>query len=194
MNNLRKIVLDLETQKEFAEVGGRGKNHLLKVSVCGVYFYETNRYAIYEERDLAKLAPLLGAADQLIGYNIKDFDLVVLQPYVNFDLSQIPCLDLLSEINKILGHRIPLQSVAEGSLNMSKSGDGKNAIRLYRARRLDELKKYCLKDVEITKLVYDYALKNQKVLFRDYFKIQEIPLPIVEAKPRQNVMQQSVLF
>jgi hypothetical protein len=47
---LKKLVFDLETQKEFADVGGRGKNHLLKVSVCGVYDYSQDKYLMFEER------------------------------------------------------------------------------------------------------------------------------------------------
>jgi hypothetical protein len=35
---LKKIVLDLETQKSFDDVGGRGKNHLLKISVAEYIF------------------------------------------------------------------------------------------------------------------------------------------------------------
>ena len=99
---LKKIVLDLETQKSFQEVGGRGKNHLLKVSVCVIYDYTTDRYTAYEERELGKLSPILQTADQIIGYNIKDFDFEVLQPYLNFNLSNIPYLDLLEEIEKVL--------------------------------------------------------------------------------------------
>jgi len=44
---LNKIVLDLETQKSFEEVGGFGKNHLLKVSVVGVYSYVQNKYLTF---------------------------------------------------------------------------------------------------------------------------------------------------
>ena len=60
---LKKIVLDLETQKEFAEVGGRGKNHLLKVSVCGIYEYATGKYSIYTESELHRLGELLQNSD-----------------------------------------------------------------------------------------------------------------------------------
>ncbi len=57
-----RLVLDLETQKEFAEVEGR-KPELLLVSVVGVYSYEQNRYDAYLEADLAtKLGPRLQAA------------------------------------------------------------------------------------------------------------------------------------
>jgi hypothetical protein len=59
---------------------------------------------------------------------------------------------------------------------------------------MDLLKKYCLDDVKITKQVYDYALKNGKVLYKDYFSVKEIPLEISDASPRGGVAVQTVLF
>lgn len=191
---LKKIVLDLETQKSFDDVGGRGKNHLLKISVCGVYFYETNKYVTYEEHELGKLAPLLQTADQIIGFNIKDFDFAVLQPYLNFDIFEIPYLDILEEIEKVLGHRIKLESVAQGTLGTGKSGTGLQAILYWRSGRMDELKKYCLDDVKVTKQVYEYAMKNGKLLYSDYFSVKEIPITFAEAKERGEVLHQASLF
>jgi DEAD/DEAH box helicase domain-containing protein len=166
----------------------------LKVSVCGVYDYVQNKYFIYEERELPKLAPLLQAADQIIGFNIKSFDFEVLQPYLNFDIFEIPHFDLLVEIDKVLGHRISLETVAQGTIGSGKSGNGKEALLYWRNDRLDLLKKYCLDDVKITKQVYEYALKNQKLLYRDFFKIREIPLACSEPQVRVGVLQQTVLF
>lgn len=191
---LKKIVLDLETQKEFAEVGGRGKNHLLKISVCGIYDYSTDKYSIFEENELAKLSPILQTADQIIGYNIKDFDFEVLKPYLNFDIFAVPYLDLLEQIDKILGHRIKLDDVAQATLGSGKSGSGKEAILFYKNGRIDLLKKYCLDDVKITKQIYDYARVNHKLLYKDFFKTKEIPLKIEEAKERQGVRHQAALF
>jgi DEAD/DEAH box helicase domain-containing protein len=191
---LKKIILDLETQKEFAEVGGRTKHHLLKVSVCGVYDYSQDKYLVYEENELPKLASLLQTADQIIGFNIKDFDFPVLQPYLNFDLSQVPYFDLLEEVEKVLGHRISLETVAQGTVGAGKSGSGKEAVLYWRNGRIDLLKKYCLDDVKITRLVYEYALKNQKLLYRDFFKIREIPLSCGEPQARIGVQHQAVLF
>jgi DEAD/DEAH box helicase domain-containing protein len=191
---LKKIVLDLETQNLFQDVGGRGKNHLLKVSLCGIYDYSRDQYLMYEESELPKLAPLLQSADQIIGFNIKDFDFQVLQPYLNFDLSEIPYYDLLEEINKAIGHRIKLESVAQGTLGAGKSGDGKEAVLYYRNGRMDLLKKYCQRDVQVTRQIYEYALKNQKVLYRDYFAVKEIPLVVTEAVSREGVTHQAVLF
>lgn len=191
---LKKIVLDLETQKSFQEVGGRGKNHLLKVSVCVIYDYSTNKYTDFEEHELPKLGPILQTADQIIGYNIHDFDFEVLQPYLNFNINDVPYLDLLTEIEKVLKHRIKLDVVAQGTLGSGKSGNGLEAILFYKNGRMDLLKKYCMDDVKITKQIYDYALKNQKLLYKDFFNTKEIPLKISDAVARMGVMHQAALF
>lgn len=192
--SLKKIVFDLETQKEFSEVGGRNRNHLLKVSVCGVYDYARDKYLIFEERELSKMTPLFQQADQLIGFNSKYFDIPVLQPYMNFDLSKVPHLDLMEEIEKVLGHRLSLEAVAQATLGYGKSGDGRQALQLFKAGRIDELKQYCLDDVKITRQVYEYALRHQKLLYRDFFTVKEIPLEFVEPSPRPAIQRQTALF
>lgn len=191
---LKKIVLDLETQKSFEEVGGKGKNHLLKISVCGLYDYSTNQYSIYEEHEMPRLASQLQAADQIIGFNIKNFDFEVLQPYLNYNVHELPYYDILEEIQKVIGHRVKLEAVAQGTIGSGKSGNGLEALLYYRNGRMDLLKKYCLDDVRVTKLVYDYALKNQKLLYRDYFNIRELPLTCIEPGSRVGVLRQEVLF
>jgi DEAD/DEAH box helicase domain-containing protein len=191
---LKKIVLDLETQKDFAEIGGRGKNHLLKISVCGIYDYSTDRYSVFEERELSKLLPILQTADQIIGFNIKDFDFEVLRPYLNFDIYEIPYFDLLEEIEKVLGHRIKLEDVAQATLGSGKSGTGKEAISYFKNGRMDSLKKYCLDDVKLTRQIYEYALKNKKLLYKDFFQMKEIPLRISEPVVRTGVEHQVALF
>lgn len=191
---MNKIVLDLETQKSFEEVGGRGKNHLLKVSVCGIYDYSRDEYQIYEEHELPRLGSILQSADQVIGFNIKQFDFAVLQPYLNFSLDSVPYYDLLEEIEKVIGHKIRLEAVAQASIGSGKSGNGLEALLYYKNGKMDQLKRYCLDDVKVTKEVYEYALANQKLLYRDYFSIKEMALVCAEPQSRVGVMRQEVLF
>lgn len=191
---LQKIVLDLETQKSFDEVGGRGKNHLLKISVVGIYDYSTGRYQVFEESELPRLASLLQATDQIIGFNIKNFDFAVLQPYLHFNIFDVPYFDILEEIEKAVGHRVSLEAVAQGTAGTGKSGTGMQALLYYRNGRMDLLKKYCLDDVKVTKQIYEYALRNQKILYRDYFNVREIPMVCLEPHNRVGVLRQEVLF
>jgi DEAD/DEAH box helicase domain-containing protein len=191
---LKEIVLDLETQKSFEEVGGRSKNALLKISVAGVYDYSTDEYLTYEEHELGKLAPILQTADRIIGFNILGFDFQVIQPYLDFDIYKVPALDIMFEIEKVLGHRISLETVAQATLGKGKSGTGLQAITYWRAGRLDELKSYCLDDVRVTRKIYEYAKEKGKVKYTDFFQVKEIPLKISEAVPRGEVMFQGSLF
>ena len=164
------VVLDIETQKGFHEVD-RKKLYLLKVSVACLYDSKADEYFSFEEKEMLKMEEYLEKADLIIGFNIRDFDMEVLAPYLLTPVKNFPILDLLVEFEKVRGHRISLQSIAQATLNTSKSGSGWDAIQLYKDGKMDELKKYCIDDVRITKDVYEYGLKNGKISFvsnRDY--------------------------
>ena len=94
---MRLAVLDLETQKSFRDVG-RNKLHELKVSVAGWYEYATDAYLIFEEKEIPQLEERLRQVDLVIGFNIKGFDLPVLEPYLLAAISDIPVFDMLEEI------------------------------------------------------------------------------------------------
>ncbi len=171
------MVLDLETQKGFHEVD-RKKLHLLKVSVACVYDSKTGSYTAFEEKEMLKLEELLKQADLLIGFNIRDFDLEVLTPYLMAPPKNFPLLDLMVEIEKVRGHRVSLQSVAQATLQTSKSGSGWDALQLYKDGKIEELKKYCMDDVKITKEIYEYGAEHGKIFFlsnRDY-QTHEVPV------------------
>lgn len=189
-----KIILDLETQKSFEDVGGFGKNHLLKVSVCGIYSYPLNKYFCFAEDQLYKLGEMLQGSDQIIGFNIKNFDFQVLQPYLNFKLSALPYLDILEEVEKLIGHRVKLDNLAQMTLGVGKSGDGLQALKLWKLGQLEELKKYCLDDVKITKDLYDYVLKYEKLLYKDYLENREIKIKFSEPVGRKPASRQASLF
>ena len=173
-----KLVLDLETQKEFSEVEGR-KPELLGISVVGVYSYDSNRYDVYLEADLgAKLGPRLQAAEMLIGFNIRRFDLPVLQPYVSYPVTTLPVLDILEEAVKSLGHRVSLDSMAQATLGRGKSGSGLDALKWFKEGRFDLITKYCLDDVKLTKEVYDYGKQHGRLFVTSRFGGDKIQVPV----------------
>ncbi len=173
----RFIVLDVETQKGFNEVD-RKKLYLLKVSVVCIYDSLTQEYTAFEEKEMLKLEEILKQADLIIGFNIRDFDMEVLAPYLLTPVKNLPVLDLLVEFEKVRGHRISLNSVAGATLNVSKSGSGFDALKLFADGRMDELKKYCIDDVRITKDIYEYGIQHGMIKFqsnRDY-QIYDVPV------------------
>ena len=172
-----KLVLDIETQNSFQQVGGKSNLQALKISLVGVYNYKDGKYYTFMENELNKLAELLNKAELIIGFNLIGFDYPVLQSYLkNINFSGIKTLDILNEINKYLGYKIKLQSVAQGSLGVGKSGSGLDAIKYWEQGKIDKLKKYCLKDVEVTKDIYEYGVKNKMVKFKSLWEKYDIPV------------------
>ena len=168
----KEIVLDIETQNTFQEVGGYDHTKLL-ISVVGVYFYETNEYKCYEEHELKELWPLLEHCDRIIGYNSIHFDMPVMNNYYPGDLLKLPQLDILKEIEKALGFRLKLDDVAEASIGHGKTGHGLQAVEWWRKGEKDKVKQYCLDDVRVTKEVYEYGLKYKALAYKDRLGVRK---------------------
>lgn len=163
------VVLDIETQKIFQEVGGGRNLEALGVSVVGVYCYRSNEYQIFEEKELPALEQRLSDRPLVVGFNIRRFDLPVLKPYFHFDPQTLPLCDMLEDMHKILGHRVSLESVAQATLGTGKSGSGLDAIEYYRRGEIDKLKKYCLDDVRVTRQVFEYGVEHAEVFYTSKF-------------------------
>lgn len=187
----REVVLDIETQNTFQDVGAYNPA-LLRVSLVGVYFYETDAFEAFLEPDLPKLWPRLERADRIIGYNIKDFDFPCLQQYYNGELKRLPQVDLLADIEKHIGFRIKLDDVAHATLGVGKSGHGLMAVEFWKKGEIEKLKDYCLQDVRVTRDVYDYALQHGEIFYMDRTgqkqRIELIIAPTaVEVRPAINL-------
>ncbi len=163
---MRKIVFDIETSNIFQEVGSNNPADL-SISVVGVYDSSTDSYSTYLVEELPKLWPIIEAADIMITFNGDHFDIPLLNKYYPGDLSKIKSLDLLKEMHKAAGRRMKLDQIAEGTLGIRKSGYGLDAIRWWRDGEVEKVKKYCLDDVKITKDLYEYALKEGKLIFKE---------------------------
>jgi DEAD/DEAH box helicase domain-containing protein len=159
-----QIVFDIETKNSFADVGGQQNVGKLEASVVGVYSYKKDNYFCFTEHELEKLGQIFKESDLLVGFAIKRFDLPVLKKHFNFDLSIIPCFDILEEIEQSLGWRVGLDNLAKANLGLGKTAVGLEAIEFYRQGEIEKLKDYCLNDVRLTKDLYE-LLKNQGYLW-----------------------------
>ena len=183
---MRKIVFDIETRNLFQDVGSNDPKDL-DISVVCVYDSETDAYTSYLQEDLPKLWPLIEKADMLITFNGDHFDIPLLGKYYNGDLTKIKSLDLMVEIKKVLGHRIKLDTIAEATLGRNKIGHGLEAIAWWNEGKIDEIIKYCIEDVRITKDVYDYAMKNGILKYKDMGVIKDIKIDTKDWEKKNEV-------
>ena len=191
---LNKVVFDLETKNLFQEVWSSDPA-ALSMSIACIYESATDTYSSFLEEDLFKLWPILERADMLIGYNSDHFDIPLLNKYYHGDLNSIKSLDLLVEIRKSLGRRVSLDQVAEGTLGRKKTGHGLQAIQWWKQGDIESIRTYCLEDVRITKDIYDYALENKMLKFKEAGKLFDIPLDVKNwEKKEEKAMTFSLPF
>ncbi len=172
---MRKIVFDIETRNVFADVG-KNDPALLDISLVAIHDSETGEYSSYLQEELSKLWPIIERADMLIGFNSDHFDIPLLNKYYPGDLKEIRSLDILKEIKNSYGRRMRLDQLAEGTLGLNKSGHGLDAIDWWKKGEIEKIRKYCIDDVKLTKDIYDYAMKNNKLFFKEGKDLHEITL------------------
>jgi DEAD/DEAH box helicase domain-containing protein len=151
------VYFDLETQKSAAEVGGWHNKRAMKMALGVTYSTARGGYEIYREDEVDKLLQELQRADRVIGYNVIDFDFEVLGAYSVFDLSQVPVLDLMRDVEKVVGARIGLDAVSEQTLGAGKTADGMEALKWWKDGQLRRIAEYCCYDVKATRLVHEYG-------------------------------------
>jgi DEAD/DEAH box helicase domain-containing protein len=163
----RVIVFDLETQYLADEVGGWGNIRDMRLAAAVTYDAAKNVYRDYTEQDVDRLIATLRGADLVVGYNVLRFDYAVLQAYTDHPLSSLPTADMLQDLYRTLGWRPKLDDIAAATLGETKSADGLQAVRWFRAGKLDKVIDYCHRDVEVTWRVYQFGRQNGYVKYRD---------------------------
>jgi len=162
------VYFDLETQRTAGDVGGWGNKRAMGMSVGVTFSTAENRYRIYTERTVDDLVRELMRADLVVGFNHLGFDYEVLMAYTIVDLPhQLHTLDLLIQTEKVLGHRLKLESLAQATLGIGKTAEGLEAIRWWREGKLREIAEYCCFDVKVTKLLHEHAREKGELHYVD---------------------------
>jgi len=185
-----RIVLDLETKKSFDEVEGRNCQSL-GVSVVGIFSYRDNQFKTFLEKDIKLLLPYLKRSELVIGFNIKRFDYLVLQPYLDFDLTALNSLDIFEEVQRSLGFRLGLNNLAQATLEIGKIGTGLDALKYFRQGETDKLKQYCQHDVFITRQLYEYGRRDGHLLYLRGLRLETIPVSWAGCKTVAQVLQEA---
>jgi DEAD/DEAH box helicase domain-containing protein len=174
----RVLYFDLETQKSAADVGGWQNTHLMRVSVAVIFDSAENRFFSYTEEQVDALLKHLEKADLVVGFNIKRFDYSVLRAYTGKDLKALATFDILEDLYRRLGFRLGLDHLAAETLNQKKSGDGLQALEWFKKGEMEKLTDYCRHDVEITRDLFEYGLKNGHLIYRTKQADQRVRLRV----------------
>ncbi|MEK7579114.1 MAG: ribonuclease H-like domain-containing protein [Patescibacteria group bacterium] len=182
---MRTIVFDIETKNIFQDVGAHDPV-LLDIAVVALHDSETDTYSSYIESEFPKMWPIFEKADLLVGYNSDHFDIPLLNKYYPGDLTQIKSVDIMVAIKNALGRRLGLGNVAGATLGLKKSADGMQAYYWWKEGKVQEIRDYCVQDVKVTKNLYEYILKNKKIMYRDGPNMLPLSLDITDWEKESN--------
>ncbi len=192
---MRKLVFDIETREIFQDLNTNNPADL-NISIVGIYDYETNKYLSFAQEEFDQMWPYFQKADVLITFNGEYFDIPLLNKYYQKaelgDLKSIRSLDIFKEIKQTSGRWLKLDKIAEGTFGVKKSGDGLEAVKWWRQGEVEKIRKYCLDDVKITKDVYEFAMKNKKLIFKEGPFTKEIKLETKHWEPVPEIKTQSL--
>lgn len=153
------LVVDIETQRTFQEVGGPEHFDKLGVSVACAYDSKTDQFHSFRENELKRLFELCEER-LIVGYNIRGFDLPVLAAY-GLSLQNLDVFDIMYDLETLTRQRyLKLEYVVRGTLNVGKSADGLQAIEWWRTGQIQKIIDYCLQDVKITRDLFHFGRQN----------------------------------
>jgi hypothetical protein len=164
-------VFDIESAKTTDDVGGWINKHKMGIAVlCAIDFYTGEKFIFSDEYNRARpLSELYDFFDGniIIGYNIKSFDLRLLQEQFLKDGRDI-CVKL--GVYDVSVKRIPLGNLTSAMFDDEKLMKGADAPIEWKkgGKHRDKVVEYCMNDVEKTiavlnhGLVYGFVLCNDK--------------------------------
>lgn len=154
------LVLDIET-KDMYGIGSGMIISDLHPSFVGVYSYNQNKYLSFFEKDFPALKTLLTEPALLVGFSSNRFDLPILSRALNMVFDKHPRVDLCEELEGRTGRRVGLNMLSLVNLGKGKIGHAADAPKLFADGKLEELEKYCLHDVQLTKELYDVVREKK---------------------------------
>jgi len=164
------LVLDVETQYLSSEVPG-GWNAVEKFRVAVVVTWdERNGMRAWFEEDVAKLLAEIENFRAVVTFNGENFDFKVLSAYGSVEPLYKRSRDMLAILNKKLGFRVKLESLAKATLGRGKTGSGTESVDWWRSgdpALRQKVVDYCKMDVELTRDIYLFGKEKGYVLIED---------------------------
>jgi DEAD/DEAH box helicase domain-containing protein len=175
--SLRYGVLDIETRRSAAEVGGWNRAEKMGVSCAVLYDSQSGKFHDYTQDQVPALCDHLVQLDRVVGFNLIKFDYKVLAGIHEFDFHGLPTLDILVKIHEILGYRLSLDHLAQNTLEVQKSADGLMALKWWQQGEMDKIIDYCTQDVRVTRDLYRFGRDNRFLVFRNKAG-QQVRVPV----------------
>jgi len=161
------LVLGLETREDRITTGQPGKVHTLGLAIAVTYSFRSGSFTAWRSEYINDLVRTLLAAKQVVGYNPFGFEYKILGPYTGRNLTRIPTIDLMLEITKGLGRKLPFDLITAPTLDKAWSADRSKASSYFKQGRVREVAGLCTDGVKTVRDIFVHSLQHGEVLYQD---------------------------
>lgn len=188
------IVYDIETKTVADDHPGRW-NDIPKFGMSLAVTWDNVTHTFRTFTDAGRLYENLLRFDRVVSFNGLRFDNPIVAHDAEKDVGPLDdrTFDVLVDLTRILGHRVKMDQVAEGTLNRTKVAVGTQAVEWWKAAEelrkvtvddnssalsralkmgtkclMKRLEYYCRMDVEILHDIYLHGCQHGKVLYSSY--------------------------
>lgn len=155
---------------------GWGDHENMGISVLCAYDYAEDRYRVFCKDNWADFVALTAFRRPLVGFNSIRFDNAVIrhgpeEGSLGLDIQESYCYDVLREVWRAAGlgpnfspkthGGFRLDDMARVNLDRQKTGEGALAPVQWQRGEVGAVIDYCMEDVRLTKLLFDFALERR---------------------------------
>ena len=148
------IYIDVAVQKTAEEAGGFDVEDMRrrKLAVAVTWREQHDGFRSYYEQDCQRLIDDLNAAECVVGFNCIGFDYEVIRGHLPFDTPNT--LDIFRLVSERTGFRVPLASLAVGTLGDGNYPSGLDTTKQWRKGRREYVIESCKKGVELIRRIH----------------------------------------
>lgn len=154
------------------------------ISVVGAYSYKFEVFVHFQENDLSALQKYIDSHDLIVGFNIINFDLKLLEAF-GVQIPREKVYDIYLEIKRAADvgkyeKGFNLKNIALVNNVSQKSGHGADAPEMWQQGKEKEVVEYCLQDVLVTKEILDLIMEGKLKDPRNPENILNVEKPFLE--------------
>lgn len=158
------LVLGLETREDRVSATQPSMVQTLGLAIAVTYSFRSGSFTAWRSEYINDLVRTLLAAKLVVGYNPFGFEYKILGPYTGRNLTRIPTVDLMLEITKGIGRKLPFDLVTGPTLDKAWTADRSQASAYFKQGRVREVAGLCTDGVKIVRDVFVHSLQHGEVL------------------------------
>ncbi len=154
------VVLSLATRESLNDSENGGG-----MALAVTYSFRQDNFTGWKREFVGHLIRLLNNAALVVGWSPRTREYPVLAGYTGRNLTRLPTVGLLDEVQRVVGLHIPENLLVQGTLERRRRFDDHLAVQLWKHQRVDDLAQLLYEDVRLLRDLFVVAMNEGKLYY-----------------------------